>query len=345
MSIYPEARRGIRSVATRAGVSIATVSRALNKPDAVSADLRARIKRAIEEIGYVPMAAARALSTRRTRTIGAIIPTIDNAMFARGIKALEKYLVSKQYMLLLATNHYDLDVELEQARNLVSRGVDGLILRGDNHHRELRDTLATHDVPFVNVGVYSPTKPYASIGIDNQAAAHRSMMHLIELGHRRLASVVALQLNNDRASARVAGFKAALEQSGLSMREDWLIEVPYDLDSAREAARRLLRGPELPTGVACGNDVLAYGVLLECQRQGFVVPDDISVVGFDDLEWSRHLRPSLTTIQVPTDEIWQRAGEYVVRTLAGESQLLHHEVDFSLVVRDSTAPCKEASHS
>src|SRR6476661_7032846 len=196
-------RRGIRAVAEHAGVSIASVSRAVNLPSTVSATLRARIADAINVVGYIPHAPARALSLRRTRTVGAIVPTIDNTMFARGIEALQKYLSSVGYMLLLTTSGYNLDVELEQARNLISRGVDGLVLRGDCHHDGLRKMLADNAVPFINVGVYRPDRPYPCVGADNEAAAYRAATHVVELGHRRIGIVSALQRNNDRASARV----------------------------------------------------------------------------------------------------------------------------------------------
>ncbi|MBN8988886.1 MAG: LacI family DNA-binding transcriptional regulator [Rhizobiales bacterium] len=338
LSTVQSAKQGIRAVAKRAGVSTASVSRALNSPDAVSPALRARITEAIEAVGYIPHAPARILSSRRSRTLGAIIPTIDNTMFARGIASLQKYLSSMGYMLFLTTSGYDLDVELQQARNLISRGVDGLVLRGDCHHESLRKQLADNAVPFINVGIYQPDKPYPCVGTDNEAAAHRAATHVIDLGHRRIGIVSALQRNNDRASARVAGFRRALSEAGLDLPSQWHVEVPYALDDAREAARYLLNLKDRPTAVVCGNDVIAYGVLLEAERSGFSVPRDLSVVGFDDLDWSRHLRPSLTTIHVPTGETWQRAGEYLVRSLAGEQTIMHHEVDFSLVVRESTAP-------
>jgi LacI family transcriptional regulator len=330
--------KGIRAVATQAGVSTATVSRALNNPEAVSPELRSRIREAIDILGYVPHASARALSSRRTRTLGAIIPTIDNTMFARGIEALQKYLSSAGYMLIIATNGYDLDVELEQARNLISRGVDGLVLRGDCHHPALRDLLHQHEIPYINVGVYRPDKPYASIGVDNEAAAYRAMSHLIELGHRSIGVVSALQINNDRSSARVRGFRRALSDHGLELRPEWHVEVRYSLDDARQAARHILSHLERPTGLVCGNDVIAYGVILEAERTGVSVPRELSVIGFDDLEWSRHLRPSLTTIQIPTDVTWRGAGEYVLSHLAGHKVSKHYEVDFSLVVRESTGP-------
>lgn len=337
-SAVRSAKQGIRAVAARAGVSTASVSRAINNPEAVSPSLRARISQAIEAVGYIPHAPARILSSRCSRTLGAIVPTIDNTMFARGIAALQKYLSSVGYMLLLTTSGYDLDVELQQARNLIGRGVDGLVLRGGSHHEGLRKLLGDNGIPFINVGIYQPDRPSPCVGTNNEAAAHRAAAHVIELGHRRIGIVSALQRNNDRASARLAGFRRALAEAGIELQANWHVEIPYALDDAREAARYLLSLEDRPTAVVCGNDVIAYGVLLEAERCGFSVPRDLSVVGFDDLDWSRHLRPSLTTIHVPTGETWQRAGEYLVRRLAGQKTIMHHEVDFSLVVRESTAP-------
>ena len=334
-------RIGIREVARHAGVSTASISRALNNPQSVSAALRARIDAAINALGYIPDAAARALASRRTRTIGAIVPTVDNAMFARGIEALQSYLSLRGYLLLLATSGYDPEVEHHQAQNMVNRGVDGLILRGDVHTASLRRLLASRRIPFVNVGVYHPDKPYPSVGADNEGAAFRACSYMLELGHRDIGMVAAVSANNDRASARVAGVRRALAAHGLALRPEWTIEVPYHLDDARQAARTFLTLTERPTAVICGNDVIAYGVMLEAERRGLHVPRDLSVMGFDDLEWSRHLRPSLTTMHLPTDEVWTRAGQYLVRHLAGQSTTLHHEVDASLVVRESTArPCR-----
>src|SRR5258707_10785387 len=220
-------KQGIRAVAARAGVSTASVSRAINNPEAVSLDLRARILQAIDAVGYIPHAPARTLSSRRSRTLGAIIPTIDNTMFARGIASLQQYLSSVGYMLLLTTSGYDLDVELQQARNLISRGVDGLVLRGDCHHDGLRKLLADNAVPFINVGIYQPDRPYPCVGTDNEGAAHRAALHLIELSHRRIGIVSALQRNNDRASARVAGFRPAFAQNHIKLPPEWHVEVPY----------------------------------------------------------------------------------------------------------------------
>jgi LacI family transcriptional regulator len=329
---------GIRSVALRAGVSTATVSRALNKPDSVSPALREKINRAIEEIGYIPDASARALSSRRTRTIGAIVPTVDNAMFAQGIQALQGFLAQHNYLLLLATNQYDLDIELQQARNLIERGIDGLILRGDERHPELRRLLDAKSIPFVNVGVFQPDKPYPSIGADNFSAGKVLAEHVAGLGHRRIAIVAARQQNNDRAQARFRGVLAGLAAHGVTPSEADIFYVPYTLDDAAHAARALLARDHPPSAIICGNDVIACGVMMTAIKQGLRVPQDVSVAGFDDLEWSRHLEPSLTTIHMPTNEIWVRAGSYLVEILASQTPVAHQRVDFSLIARGSTAP-------
>lgn len=329
---------GIRDVAKLAGVSTATVSRALNTPELVSAELRLKINKTIDEIGYIPDASARALSSRRTRTIGAIVPTIDNAMFAQGIQALQSYLASQNYLLLLSTNEYDLDVELKQARNLAERGIDGLILRGDNRHEVMRRMLESQRIPFVNVGVYEPEKPYPSVGVDNELAGRTLAKYILSLGHKKVAIVAAQQRNNDRAQARLRGIVSALKAADCPPAPNWILHVNYTLDEARNASRTLLASDGPPTAVICGNDVIAYGVMLSAIRLGVSVPEQLSVAGFDDLQWSRHLQPNLTTIHMPTDEIWVRAGRYLVSALNGDKPIMHQKMDFSLVVRESTAP-------
>lgn len=329
---------GIRDVARHAGVSTATVSRALNRPERVSPDLRARIIRTIEEIGYIPDALARALTSRRTRTVGAIVPTVDNAMFAQGLQALQSYLATQDYLLLLATNEYDLEIELKQARNLIERGVDALILRGDRRHPHLRRLLDGKAMPFVNVGLHEPQKPYASVGVDNAEAGRCLAGYVTGLGHRKVAMVSAIAANNDRAQARQAGILDVLGRLGCAPPPEWRLEVAYRLDDARDAARALLRGGSGPTAVLCGNDVIAGGVMLEAIRLGVAVPRDLSVAGFDDIDLSRHLNPSLTTIHIPTDEIWVRAGRYLVDRLNGDAAESHQKMAFALKARGSTAP-------
>jgi LacI family transcriptional regulator len=329
---------GIRDVARRARVSTATVSRALNRPHSVSTAVRLRVVRAVEELGYVPHAAARALTTRRSQTIGAIIPTIDNAIFAKGIQALNRHLEARDYHALLATSEYDPEIEERQARNLVMRGADGLIFMGDSHTRRLRAFLRDRGMPYVNTGVYRREGNEACVGFDNRAAAARAAQHLIELGHRRIAMIAGIRRNNDRATDRVAGVSDALRAQGLALAEDQVLECRYDYTEAGQALRALLARSPRPSAIVCGNDVLALGALFEAQALGVRVPADLSIVGFDDLELARHVRPGLTTMRVPTDQMWRRAADYLLEVLAGRPAVDRYEIEVSLVVRESTGP-------
>ena len=333
---------GIRDVAKHVGVSTASVSRTLNNPESVSPELRRRIDSAITELGYIPDAAARALSSRRTRTIGAIIPTVDNAMFARGVEALQSYLSLQGYLLLLSTSGYDPEVEARQAQNMASRGIDGLILRGDVHTDSLAPPARIAAHPLRQRRRLSPRTSRTHGRRQQRTAAFRACKYLIDLGHRSIGMVAAhLARTTTARPPASAGVRRALAERGLIAASQVALEVPYHLDDARQAARTLLAAAAgWPTAVVCGNDVIAYGVMLEAERRGLHVPRRPSVMGFDDLEWSRHLRPSLTTMHLPTDEVWTRAGEYLVKSLTGRAAALHHEVDVSLVVRESTASPK-----
>ncbi len=326
----------LEDVARAAGVSTATVSRTLNTPDGVSIDVRARVLATVERLGYLPHGAARALSSQRSRTVGVILPTIDNAMFARGIHALQKHLAERGYLMLLAITEYDPEVEYRQARNLVSRGAEALVLRGDAHVDALRRLLAQTQIPFVNVGVYHPEKQYASVGIDNARVAFEATRHLIGLGHVDIGMLAAICRHNDRAAGRLAGFRKALRSARLPMPATWVKESAYDVDAACQAASAILGLKNRPTALVCSNDVLAYGALLAAERLGITVPRELSVIGFGDLAMSRHTHPPLTTVHIPIDEVWIRGGDFLLRRLAGESPPLHYEVPVSLVAREST---------
>lgn len=335
--LHPRRRAvGIRDVARIARVSTASVSRALNQPESVSAEVRARIELAIERTGYLPDAAARALSMRRSRTLGAVIPTIDNAIFAQGIEAAQKFLSERRYNLLLATSGYDPRAEFEQSRTLIERGVDGLLFMGDSHVPELYRLLTSRGIPFVNTGVYSPERPYSCVGFDNRDAAVRATRYLLDLGHRRLAMLAGITRDNDRASQRLEGFRAALAERRLKPAA--VHESPYRFAEARAGARKILHSDHSPTAIFCGNDILALGALLEAQALGIGVPERLSIVGFDDLELARHQQPPLTTMRVPTQQMWELACEVLVAALAGNPIPVHREIEVSLIVRGSTGP-------
>ena len=328
----------IDDVAAAARVSTATVSRALNQPTSVREALRERVEAAVARLGYVPHSGARSLMLRRTGTVGAVLPTLDNAIFAKAIDALQRRLAQSGYQLLIATSDYDVETEMRQAINLVTRGVDALAFCGFSQRPELLQFLHQRALPCVHVMVCPGPADATCVGFDNAEAMAKAARYLLDLGHRRVAMLAGITRDNDRASARVDGARRALKDAGLLLPPIRLVERRYALADARDGFRELIGRTPRPTAVLCGNDVLAFGSLLEAQRMGLKVPGDVSIIGFDDLELSRHVQPALTTVRVQAEEMWRTAADRLLSALRGEQVPRATEIDVSLVVRESTGP-------
>lgn len=328
----------IEDVARAAGVSTATVSRALNKPGSVREALRMRVLQAITALGYVPHAGARAMKLQRSGTVGAVFPTIDNAIFAKAIDALQQRLADAGLQLLIATSGYDPDTEAQQALNLVTRGADALVLVGAGQSPELLNMLRQRELPTVHTMVHPPPPGLVCVGFDNARAIGQAVRYLLDLGHRRIAMLAGLSGHNDRAAARIEGVRLALQRAGLSLPSQHLVERPYGLAEAREGLRVLMASKPAPTAIVCGNDVLALGALLEAQKLGIRVPQALSIIGFDDLEMARHVQPALTTLHVPTELLWHTVAERIIGALEQAPVQAATEVDVELVVRESAGP-------
>ena len=327
----------LADVARLAGVSTATVSRALTQPDKVKSATAARIRQAVQALGYVAHGAARALASRRTRTIGAVIPTLDNAIFAHTAHALQKTLDDAGYTLLLASHEFDAEVEARLTRALIERGVDGLVLLGATHHPGVLQMIDLHQIPYVLTWALDAAGRHPCIGFDNRAAGEVIARHLLELGHRELGMISGITTGNERAAERLEGVRQALAAHGIALPPGRVVEKPYTLTAGREGLREILRGAPRPTAVVCGNDVLAIGALAECQAQGLAVPREVSVTGFDDLEMAAVVTPALTTVHFPTAELGSLAGQHLLARLAGRPVESRTELPVELVVRASTA--------
>ncbi len=327
----------LEDVARRARVSTATVSRVLNSPADVSEGLRARVESAVAALGYVPHGAARALASRRSHTIGAIIPTIENAIFARGVQALQGALYEAGYTLLLASSDYDSAREMRALRSLIARGIDGLLLVGESRSRSAYELMQAKGIPYVNTWIYRHNSRHPCIGFDNRAAARRMADLLLDLGHRNIAMLSGRTRDNDRARQRVEGVQASLAARGLGLPAAHLLERPYDIDAARAATRDLLETSTPPSAILCGMDTLAVGALLECRARGLRIPHDISITGFDDLELASAVEPPLTTMRVPSGEMGTVAAEYLLARIAGHEVQSRVRLEAVLVERGSTA--------
>lgn len=328
----------IENVAQEAGVSTATVSRVLNRPESVREGLRLRVLEAVALLGYVPHAGARALKLQRSGTVGAIFPTVDNAIFAQAIHALQQRLADGGLQLLIATCGYDVDTECRQAMNLVTRGADALALCGAGQSPQLLQFLAQRELPTVHAMIYPPPEGCVCVGIDNAKAMAKAVRYLLDLGHRRIAMLAGITRDNDRSAARVAGVRDALLDAGIELPPGYLVERKYALADARDGFRALMANRPAPTAILCGNDVLAFGALLEAATMGIAVPKALSIVGFDDLEMARHFQPALTTLHVPTDHLWHAVADRIISWLEKAPVRDATEFDVELVVRGSTGP-------
>lgn len=334
----------VADVARAAGVSTATVSRALNKPETVRPGLREQVLAAVASLGYVAHAGARALTLKRSGTVGVIVPTIDNAIFATGLQAFQRRMIEAGHLVLLAFSDYDPLQEEAQTQALLARGVDALALIGLSQRPSLLARLEKRGLPWVRTGAFPSPVGTACVGFRNREAVLRVVRYLLDLGHRQIGMLAGVTAGNERAAGRVQGVRDALADAGLRMAPGALAEAPYNLQAAREATRGLLARARPPTALVCGNDVLAWGAMLEAQAHGLDVPADLSVVGFDDLELSRHLRPALTTVHVPTERMWVMAANYLLDRLQGRNALaMQQELEVELLVRGSTAPPRARS--
>jgi len=338
------ARASVRlaDVARQAGVSTATVSRAINDPELVSPDLRERVRRAAQSLDWVPNGAAKALASTQSRTVGAVIPSLENPNFAKLIESLQQELSKANYTLLLGCAESKApEVRNRIGRNMVERGVDCLVLVGEAQPPELLELLQAHAVPYVitfTTGSGSGGQP--CIGFDNYLASARITRHLLDLGHRRFGMVTESPEWNDRIAHRIAGVRETLAKAGLTIQPKHFAEV----DSARRVAsgrsglKYLLSDPDdQPTAIICSNDYLAIGVMIEAASQHLRVPDDISVTGFDDIDLAGHFEPALTTIRVPAGQIGEEIARYVVRFLKQGTAPLPPPLSADCVVRNSTA--------
>ena len=328
----------LSDVARLARVSTATVSRALTQPDKVKAATAVRIRQAVQALGYVAHGAARALASRRTRTVGAVIPTLDNAIFANTTHALQKTLDEAGYTLLLACHEFDARAEARMTQALIERGVDGLVLLGTSHHSSVYEMIDAHQIPYVLTWALDPSGRHPCVGFDNRAAAIRIARHLLDLGHREFAMISGITEGNERARDRLEGVREALGARGVTLAPGRVVEKPYTLAAGREGLREVMAGTPRPTAMICGNDVLAIGALAECQARGLAVPRDISVTGFDDMEIAAVVTPPLTTVHFPTAELGAYAAQHLLARLAGRTVASRTELPVELVVRASTAP-------
>jgi LacI family transcriptional regulator len=325
----------IRDVARAASVSVATVSRVLNGKEPVREDTRRRIRAVVERLHYSPHAAARSLITRRTNTVGVLLPDVHGEFFSEVIRGIDSCARERGYHLLVSGSHSD-RTEIEAVLRAARGRVDGwIVMSPDLDSRSLERNL-TDGLPAVLLNGVANGNPFDSIGVDNYGGAFAMVRHLISLGHRRIAHLAGPAGNRD-ASERLRGYRD-------SMRAVWTrpprqLEMSGDFreETGFAAGLRLLAWTKRPTAVFAANDAMAIGLLAAVQEGRLRVPQDLAVAGFDDIPIARFASPPLSTVRVPIAELGARATRLLLRALARpKGQVRRHEtLPTTLVLRDS----------
>jgi LacI family transcriptional regulator len=324
-------------VAEASGVSPSTVSRILNGTAIVSPEKRAAVDRAIAELGFVPNPVARGLAGGRTLSVGVVTQSIDSPFYGVALRGIEEALDAAGYSALFVSGHWDVVVEKRCIDTLLARRVDGLIILNGRMGDAALKALAKN-LPVVVTGRTLKAPGLSALDYNNIDGARLATQHLIELGHRNIAHLSG-DIEHPDARERLAGYRAALEAAGLIYRPE-LVETGLYFEGGGRAATERLLARGLPfTALFAGNDQMAFGAAVALHKKGLRVPDDVSLVGFDDLALAAHMAPPLTTVHQASMELGLTAARSLLALLNDEKPKLALP-EPRLIVRDSTAPAR-----
>jgi LacI family transcriptional regulator len=335
----------IRDVAKRAKVSTATVSRTVNQVASVDAQLAKRVWKAIEELGYYPNRSARALVSGRSRVFGLIVSEITNPFFPEIVQTFETLAVGENYEILLTSTIHDPKRMELAVRRMIEARVDGVAILTFGMEEELLDHLRYRNTPlvFVDVGPKSPR--VSNIRVDYLVGIRQAVQHLAALRHEHIGFISG-PLDLRSAVARKDAFHKAMEEIGLPVRPEFIVEGDHRLEGGKAALQKLYALREKPTALLCSNDMTAIGVLREAFELGLQVPNELSVIGFDDVRMAEFVTPPLTTIQMSQKELatiaFKALLEDVKRTTAAADGT-EYVLKTNLILRKSTTfPPKRA---
>lgn len=327
----------IRDVAKIAGVSIATVSRVINFPEKVGLGTRKRVFRAMEVCSYKYNALARGFATKRSHTFGLIVPTITNPIFAESTRGVQDFANEQGYQVILGNSDYQYEKEAKMVEVLRERQVEGLIITTTNLKGETLKSLLDDRFPFVLL--YSTVRrgPISAVGVDNFLGGYRATEHLIHFHHRRIAMLAGAFNYSDRSFHRWHGYKRCLKDNHIPYDPDLVLKTEYSLARGREGVKSLLSLKNPPTAIFCSNDFLALGAMEGARKAGISLPQDLSIVGFDDMQIASSVTPALTTIRQPAYEMGELGAKILLHHIGNKAyKPVHKILETRLVIREST---------
>lgn len=343
--IASPAKMDIRSVAAFARVSIATVSRTINHVPTVDAALAARVWKAVQELNYFPNTQARALVSGRSRLLGLIISDITNPFFPELIQEFETVAVERGYEILIGSTNYDTKRTESCVCRMLERKVDGVAILTFGIEAPLLDKFALGDIPTIFIDVGPKHVRSSVLTVDYRNGIYEGVQHLAVLGHRKIAFISG-PLSVHSAESRKAAFLDCIYSTGLKVEKQWLIEGDHTLDGGRDAMQKLLAlpKPHWPTAIMCSNDMMAIGVqhaLFEAQLR---VPEDFSLIGFDDVHLAEYTIPPLTTVRMSCTDLAQSAVASLLLHLhqSETARTPQQRIPTRLIVRQTTGLPKDA---
>jgi len=329
----------IRDVARRAGVSIATVSRAVNRIPTVDPQLAEKVWRAIEEVGYLPNTQARALVSGRSHMLGLIVSEITNPFFPELVQEFESLAVAQGYEVLIGSTNYQLERTESLIRRMLQRNVDGVAVMTFGIEEELVQKLVEREFPLVFVDAGPDLPNIRILKVNYGEGIRQAVQHLAALGHRNIAFISGpLRLRS--AVARRDAFLKSMGELGLTVPAESLVEGDHTMEGGIAAMERLIALEELPTAVLCSNDMTAIGGLHALYRTTHSVPHDVSVVGFDDIHLAQFMLPPLTTVQMACIDLAAAAVEALRAGIEKDhprAAKMEWAISTRLVVRQSSA--------
>jgi LacI family transcriptional regulator len=309
----------IYDVAREASVSMATVSRVVNGNPNVKPTTRKKVLEAIERLGYRPNAVARGLASKKTTTVGVIIPDISSIFYAELARGIEDIATMYKYNIILSNSDQNKDKELHLFNTMLGKQVDGIVFMSGNITEEHVQEFERSPVPVVLAASIETGESIPSVAIDYKQAAYDAVAMLIEKGHKEIGYVSGPMLEPVNALKKLAGYRQALEEANIEFNEDLVVEGDYTYDSGMEAYEKLMEQSKGITAIFVATDEMALGVIHGAQDNGVSIPDQLEVVGFDNTRLATMVRPTLTTVLQPMYDIGAVAMRLLTKYMNKES--------------------------
>lgn len=317
----------IQDVAKKAGVSIASVSRVINGYEHVSDKLRSRVTDAVNELDYKPNQIAKSLASQKTNLIGILVPDLKYQYYANMLSSIEEYASENNYNIIVCNIKENLEKEIRYINILREMWVDGIILMHEKLNDDIEKLLCDCQIPIVLASIKLKDLQFPSVNIDDYRASYDATQYLIDLGHEKIAIIAGDMKDYTAGYLRFKGYKQALRDNGIPFKEEYFQQGNFKIEDGYNAMGKLIGNNEdLPTGIFAVGDSMAVGAMNCARDMGYNVPNDFSIIGFDNIDLAKAFRPRLTTINQPAEKIGELAIELLIKHIEDKYKNLDREI-------------------